>query len=74
MHIAVFEGYVSYIISLKYYIILYGHRQLYQLQVSKMCIQLYLVTMTMNIINIFITIDKNVATTWSPMYNEYIQL
>ena len=30
--------------------------------------------MTMNIINIFIKIDKNVATTWSPMYSECIQL
>ena len=30
--------------------------------------------MTMNIINIFIKIDKNVATTWSPIYSECIEL
>ena len=47
--------------------------QLYKLLVSKICMQCYIVPMTMNIIIIFIKIDKNVATTWSPMYCEYIQ-
>ena len=39
--------------------------------VSKICMQCYIVTMT--IINICIQIDKNVATTWSPMYTEFTQ-
>ena len=73
MHIAVFP-YVSYTIGLKYYIILSIYGQLYKLLVSKLCMQYYIVTMTMNIINMFIQFDKNVATTWSPMYSECIQL
>ena len=57
MHIPVFAWYVPYIIGLKDYIIVCIYGQLYQLLVRKICMQWYIVTMTMNIINIVIKID-----------------
>ena len=58
----------------KHYIIMCIYGQLYQVLVSKICMQCYLVTMTMKNIHVFIKMDIQCryVRIWSPMYSEWV--